>query len=130
MVNDKEEAMVQKICNDYIEKECSKLDELVALDRKVKQPAKVMAYTVGMVGSLIFGTGMCIAMGVIGKKKWSGVVIGSAGMGLLAGNYYLYCAYLKERKSEYADRIIGLGNEISEKEASDETVVKDNTDAR
>ena len=106
------ELFLQKIREDYTEKEHGKMDELKALDKKVKFPAQVLAYTVGTVGSLVFGTGMCLAMGVIGKRKVPGVIIGCAGMAALAGNYYLYENVLKSRKEEYADQILQLSEEI------------------
>lgn len=106
--------IAQKIREEYIEKKPDKVDELVALDKEVKRPAKALAYAVGTVGSLVLGSGMCLAMGVIGKRKLPGVVIGSAGIAMLAGNYHLYQTYLKSRKAEYAERILSLSEAASE----------------
>ncbi len=36
------------------------------LDRKAKMPAEIFAYTFGIFIALVFGTGMCLAMQVIG----------------------------------------------------------------
>ena len=58
---------VARIRQEYTEKNTQKLDELKALDRKVKLPAEIFAYTFGTVGSLVLGAGMSMAMGVIGS---------------------------------------------------------------
>lgn len=108
--------IAQKIREEYIEKKPGKVDELVALDKEVKRPAKILAYTVGAVGSLVLGSGMCLAMGVIGKRKVPGIVIGSAGIAMLAGNYHLYQTYLKSRKAEYAERILSLSEAVTEED--------------
>ena len=57
---------IQRIRASYTEKEMSKLDELKALDKKVKRPAQIFAYVYGSLSSLVLGTGMCFAMKVIG----------------------------------------------------------------
>lgn len=106
------DVLVQKIRDNYMEKEYSKFDELQDLDKEVKRPVQVLAYAVGTIGSLIFGSGMCLAMGVVGKRKLPGVIIGCAGLATLAGNYHLYKTVLKSRKEVYADRIMALSDEI------------------
>ena len=106
--------IAQKICEEYTEKKPGKIDALVALDKEVKRPAKALAYTVGTIGSLVLGSGMCLAMGVIGKRKLPGILIGTAGIAMMAGTYPMYQAHLKSRKAEYADRVLRLSTEISE----------------
>jgi len=103
---------VQKIRSDYTEKEYTKFDELKDLDKEVKRPVQVLSYAVGTIGSLILGSGMCLAMGVIGKRKIPGVIVGCAGLATMAGNYHLYKTVLKTRKELYADRIVALSDEI------------------
>lgn len=114
MEHKKNKVTAQKIREEYTEKKPGKIDELVALDKQVKRPAKALAYAVGTVGSLVLGSGMCLAMGVIGKRKLPGILIGTAGIAILAGNYHLYQTYLKSRKAEYAERILSLSEEVSE----------------
>lgn len=117
------EIIVKKIRSEYTD-EYSKLDELKDLDREVKRPAQALAYTVGAIGSLILGSGMCLAMGVIGKRKIPGIVIGCAGIATLAGNYHLYKTVLNSRKKAYADRIKELSDEI----LADESAMKEEGD--
>lgn len=108
------ELFAQKIRDEYAQKENEQLDELKKLDRKVKRPAKALAYAVGTVGSLVLGSGMCLAMGVIGNNKVPGIVIGCAGIAMVSGSYPLYKAVLKARKAAYADEILALSDKIME----------------
>lgn len=101
---------LQKIANEYKnpEKSISKIEQVKELDRKVKRPAEIFAYTFGIVSSLIFGLGMCLAMKVLGNMMILGIVIGVLGMGLISVNYPLYKTILKIRKKKYAKKIIEL----------------------
>lgn len=82
-----------------------------ALDKKVKTPAEVFAYTFGITSTLIFGLGMCLAMKIIGDAMVLGIIIGVVGMGLILANYPLYKKVLLSRKKKYANEIISLTNE-------------------
>ena len=57
---------VEKIRNNYTEKQVTKFDELKELNKKVNRPAQVGAYLFGSASALVLGTGMCFAMKVIG----------------------------------------------------------------
>jgi hypothetical protein len=56
----------EQIANQYAEKETSKVKSLKRLDKKAKEPARIFALTFGIISSLVMGTGMSLAMGVIG----------------------------------------------------------------
>ncbi len=103
---------VKKIQGQYFPKERTKLDELKALDRKVKLPAEVFAYSFGSVGALVLGTGMCLAMKVIGNMMALGIVVGLVGIGLVTLNYFLYKKILKSRRKKYAEQITELAGEL------------------
>ena len=62
-----QEFLVQKIRTQYTEKEHSALDELKALDSKVKRPANVFAYIFGSLSTIIMGAGMSLVMTDIGS---------------------------------------------------------------
>ena len=57
---------IEKIRSTYNKEETSKFEQLKKLDKKVKTPALNFAYIYGSLSSLVLGTGMCFAMGVIG----------------------------------------------------------------
>lgn len=103
---------VEKIRNQYTQAEATKLDELKALDRKVKRPASIFAYVFGVVGALVLGTGMCLAMKIIGDLMALGIVVGVAGIAMVSLTYPIYKAILKSRKNKYSSKILELTNEL------------------
>ena len=103
---------INKIMEGYTQKEITKMDELKTLDKKVKRPAKVFAYTFGSVSSLVLGAGMSFAMGVIGNSMTLGIIVGVVGMGLCALTYPIYKGIMNKRKKKYADKIMALSNKL------------------
>ncbi len=115
--NDKE-FLVQKIRTQYTGKENSRLEDLKALDKKVKRPANVFAYVFGSLSAIIMGSGMSLVMTEIGEtigissSMPIGIAIGVVGMLMAIINYPIYKKILSGRKNKYADKIIKLSNEI------------------
>ena len=109
----------EQIANEYAPKDTSEVIALRKLDRKAKLPATVFTYTAGIVSALIFGTGMCLAMGQIGSGTTGsfvlGIVIGVLGMAGMGVNYPIYRHLLENGKKKYAFEIMELAKEISEK---------------
>lgn len=101
---------IEKIKAQYVEKTPSKLDELKAVHRRVKRPAQIFGYTFGTAAALVFGTGMCLAMKVIGSSMALGIVIGVVGAGMAALTYPIYKGILAKRKKKYAAEILSLSN--------------------
>ena len=110
----------EKIASEYAPKETSKIKALKRLDNKAKVPASVFTYTFGILAALIFGTGMCLAMKVIGGGSTLmmivGIVIGVVGIALMSVNYPIYKKILENGKKKYANDIIELANQISNEE--------------
>ena len=105
----------EQLANEYAPKDTSKIVALRKLDAKAKLPATVFTYTFGIVAALIFGIGMCLAMGQIGSGTMvsfvAGIVVGIIGMGV---NYPIYKKLLANGKQKYAFEIMELAKEISE----------------
>ena len=101
---------IERIRASYTEKEMTQLDELKALDRKVKRPAQIFAYVYGSLSSLVLGTGMCLAMKVIGNSMALGIGIGLVGIALTLTTYPIFKAILERRKKKYAKQIFELSN--------------------
>lgn len=108
----------EQIANEYAPKNTSKVNALRKLDAKAKLPATVFVYTFGIIFTLLFGTGMCLAMGVIGGATVAslalGIAIGIIGMIGVGLNYPIYKKLLQKGKEKYAFEIIQLAKEISE----------------
>ena len=115
--NDKD-FLVQKIRTQYTEKEHTQLDALKDLDKKVKRPANVFAYTFGIIGAIIMGSGMSLVMTEIGSMigvengMVPGIIVGIIGLLMVIINYPIYKGILGSRRKKYADEIIALSDKI------------------
>lgn len=104
---------INKIKGAYEPQSETKLERLKKLNARVKRPARIFAYVLGIIGALILGTGMCLAMNVIGGGRMiEGIIIGVFGIIITTLNYPLYKGLLKLRKEKYKDEIISLSNEL------------------
>lgn len=73
----------EQIANEYAPKDTSKVVALRNLDAKVKRPAIIFTYSLGVISAIVFGTGMCLAMGKIGSGTPISFVLGIIiGMGV------------------------------------------------
>ena len=105
--------LAESIAKDYAPKESSKIVALKKLDKRAKLPATIFTYTWGIVFALVFGTGMSLAMQVIGSSMILGIIIGLAGLLGCAVNYPIYKKMLEKGKAKYAYEIVQLANEIA-----------------
>ena len=108
----------KRIAEEYAPKTTTKVVRLKKLDQKVKNPAKIFAFTFGSICALIAGTGMSMIMTDFGFSGTTGLVlgiilgiVGFIGCGV---NYPVYSRILKSRKEKYAFEITELAKEISE----------------
>ena len=107
----------ESIAKEYAPKDSSKIVALRKLDRKAKLPATIFTYTWGIISALVFGTGMCLGMQVIGSGIPGiviGVIVGIIGMIGCGVNYPIYNKMLESGKKKYAYEIVELAREISE----------------
>lgn len=108
----------EKIAEEYSQKSASKVVALKKLDCKAKQPAEIFTYSFGIIGALIFGTGMCLSMGVIGSGTSlfivMGIIVGIIGAAMVSANYLLYRKILEKSKKKYAFEIMELAKEITD----------------
>lgn len=109
--------MVERIRTQYMDRQPSELDELKALDAKVKRPANVFAYIFGSVSAVVMGSGMSLVMTDIGatlsipQPMMLGIGVGIMGLAMALITYPIYKGILNSRKKKYAARIL----EISER---------------
>ena len=121
MSSNDQEFLVQKIRTQYTEKQHTELDELKALDAKVKKPANVFAYTYGCVSAVIMGAGMSLVMTDIGatigitSALVPGILVGVVGLGMALLTYPMYKGILNSRKKKYGAEILSLSDKIMNK---------------
>lgn len=115
-MNQKEQQKVEKIMKDYQPKEVTSIDKLKELDKKAKKGANIFAYVFGIIGSLILGLGMSIAMKVIlAEYMFLGIGIGVIGLVMVIINYFIYKKLLVKGKNKYASEILELSKELLNK---------------
>ena len=111
------EFFVQRIRSQYVEREVTEIDELRALDRKVRRPAELFAYIFGAVSAIIMGGGMSLVMTEIGTALGTlamplGIGVGVVGMLMAVATYPLYNKILEARKAKYQSEILALSDRI------------------
>lgn len=108
----KQQEEVKRIREKYVSapKEEDKLERLRRLDASVTQKGTIAALIMGIIGTLIFGTGMCCCL------VWSmfiiGVLIGIVGIVGVALAYPAYSLITKREKERLAPEILRLTEEL------------------
>ncbi len=110
----------ESIANEYSVKETSKVVALKKLDRKAKRSSDIFGYTFGIVSALVLGTGMCFVLGEIGNadavSMLLGIAIGILGIIGMVVNYPIFKKIREKSMNKYANDIIILAKEISDKD--------------
>ena len=108
---------VEDIRKKYLPKEEDKMGQLRKLHAIPTQKAQAASLAVGIIGALIMGTGMSLAMTEIGAALGSlamvlGIAVGLVGMVLVALAYPLYNRVLKKQREKIAPEILRLSDEL------------------
>lgn len=97
-----------------------KMVQLRLLDASVTKKATTFALVLGVIGALVLGTGMSLAMTDIGKiigllggmAMLIGILIGIVGIVLVCVAYPIYNYVLKKEREKLAPEIIRLTDEL------------------
>ena len=108
---------VEAIRKKYLPRQEDKMEQLRKLHAIPTQKAQAAAIAVGVIGTLIMGTGMSLAMTDISAALGQlaivlGIVVGVAGMVLVALAYPLYNRLLKKEREKIAPEILQLTDEL------------------
>ena len=108
---------VEAIRKKYLPKETDKMEQLRKLHAVPTKKARTASLAVGIVGALIMGTGMSLAMTDIGSALGSlamviGIAVGLVGMVLVALAYPIYNRVLKKQREKIAPQILRLSDEL------------------
>ena len=108
---------VEDIRKKYLPKEEDKMERLRKLHAIPTQKAQAASLAVGVIGALILGTGMSLAMTDIGSVLGSlamalGILVGVVGMVLVALAYPLYNRVLRKEREKIAPEILRLSDEL------------------
>ena len=109
----KQQEEIEKIRQKYLPKEEDKLAELKRLDAEVTRPGTIAGIAIGMVGTMIFGTGMSLALVWTDSLLVPGIVVGIIGFVMLGMAYPAYMKITKKNKEKLAPRILELTEQMS-----------------
>ena len=118
----KEQEEIKAIRKKYAvqEKTEDKMERLRRLDAAVTQKATSVSLVFGVIGALILGMGMSLAMTDIGKiigllggmAMLIGILIGIIGIVLVSVAYPIYNSIIKKEREKIAPEIIRLTDEL------------------
>ena len=108
---------IKRIRKKYSAPEENKMDQLRRLDQRATQKAQAWAIAVGVIGALILGTGMSLAMTELsgflgGTAMFIGIPVGLIGIVLVALAYPIYVRTLKKERQRIAPEILRLSDEL------------------
>ena len=109
----KENQEVLNIRKKYLPQEETKIEELKRLDGLVQNSGVMESLIVGILGCLVFGLGMCLAMKVIGNAMWLGVLLGLAGAIGMGFAYPVNRKCYNKVKNQHLPRILELTAELT-----------------
>ena len=108
---------IEAIRKKYLPREENKMDRLRALHAIPTQKAQAASLAIGVLGTLILGTGMSLAMTDFGAALGTlamviGIPVGIVGMVLVALAYPVYNRVLKKQRERIAPEILRLTDEL------------------
>lgn len=86
----KQQEEIKNIRKKYLPKEEDKMEQLRKLDQNAAKPGKIVSLTLGIVGTLTLGVGMCCTMVWADKLFIPGIVIGVIGIAAVLAAYPVY----------------------------------------
>lgn len=108
----KEQEELKRIRQKYAPQEEDKMELLRRLDRSVTEKGTVISMILGVIGTLIMGLGMSLAMVWQGIWFIPGIVIGLTGIGILAAAYPVYNHVTRKERERIAPEILRLTDEL------------------
>ena len=108
---------VEAIRKKYLPQEADKMEQLRSLHAIPTQKAQAASLAVGILGTLIMGTGMSLCLTKIGAALGNlamllGILVCVAGMVLMALSFPLYNRCLKKQREKIAPEILRLSDEL------------------
>lgn len=108
---------IEAIRSKYIPREPDKMAQLRALDESVGKKASMLSIIIGVIGTLLLGLGMSLAMSEFGAALGVaafplGVGIGVVGLAVLAGAWPVYNRVVKQEREKIAPDILRLTDEL------------------
>ena len=108
---------VEAIRKKYLPKEEDKMEKLRRLHYSATQKAQAASIAIGVLGTLILGTGMSLCMTDLGAALGhlamvTGILVGLFGLVMVALAYPLYNTVLRKERQRIAPEILRLSDEL------------------
>ena len=110
----KQQEEIQNIRKRYLPKEEDKMEQLRRLDRGTTKKGRILSVTLGVIGCLLLGVGMCFTMVWMEQLFIPGIVIGLIGIGAVIAAYPLYTRVTRKEREKVAPQILQLTEELSQ----------------
>lgn len=108
----KDQTEIRNIRNKYLPPEEDKMEKLRRLHNSTTREGSAISLTVGIVGTLLLGLGMCCC--IVWKGVWfiPGIVIGTIGMAIAGIANPLYHKTVKKAREKIAPEVLKLTDEL------------------
>lgn len=108
----KQQDEVESIKRKYMPKQEDKLEQLRKLDKSAETPGTVVGLMLGIIGTLVMGTGMSCVMVWTDSLFVVGIVVGLLGIVMIALAYPAYRIVTKKQREKIAPMILALSEEL------------------
>ena len=111
---------IERIRDKYTEKKPDDMTRLKALDRESESIATMVSIIAGVVGILIFGTGLSLYLSELGDALGEAVLpvsilVGLVGVILMVSAFPIYMHTLRKEREKRKDEILALADELMKK---------------
>ena len=101
---------IEAIRRKYMPAEEDKMETLRKLDKSAENIGTITAIIIGLIGALVFGTGMSLVL--VWKLFFIGTGVGVIGMIFIAAAFPLYKIVTKKQREKIAPQIMALSEEL------------------
>lgn len=109
----KQQEEINEIRQKYLPAEESKMDKLRKLDESATKPGMIAAMSIGIIGTLLLGVGMCCTMLWAESVFVLGVIVEIIGILLIIAAYPVFTHITAKRREKLTPQILKLTEELS-----------------
>ena len=103
---------IERIRKKYLPREENGLEKLRRLDRDVENAGRISSLSVGIIGTLVFGLGMCFGLDALAGADYLTLVFCLIGAIIMLCAYPVYRFRVQKVKAENIPEILRIADEI------------------
>ena len=108
----KQQNEIKMIRDKYIDVEEDKIRKLKKLDESTTKSASIISLILGIIGLLLFGSGMSLCLVWTDTFMSYGICVGVIGIIICSINYPIYVTSVNRNKKKVAKEIVALADEL------------------